>query len=152
MLRITSTELDFGLYNNCRDSRVLIGREPLTTRVLTMKMMKYVMQRSAIPVMSEKLSKFTVLVKELLIYTTWTLLSFQISTPVYILGAIFEERFETKENEKGKSPERNFTARNVLEARRPQSNTCRRQIKRYQNTQRTRYKKQFKEILPYINY
>ena len=33
-------------------------------------------------------------------------------------------------------PERNFTARNVLEARRPHRNTCRRRSKRYQSTQR----------------
>ena len=53
--------------------------------------------------MAEKLSKFA-LVKELQIYTTWTLASFQISIPVYVLGAIFgEERFETKANAKGKS-------------------------------------------------
>ena len=48
--------------------------------------------------MSEKLSK-CVLGKELQIYTTWTLASFQFSIPVYILGAIFgEERFESEEN------------------------------------------------------
>ena len=53
--------------------------------------------------MAEKLSKFA-LVKELQIYTTWTLASFQISIPVYVLGAIFgEERFETEANAKGKS-------------------------------------------------
>ena len=116
-----------------------------------MKMMYYVTQRSAITTMSEKLSKF-VLAKELQIYTIWTLASFQISIPIYI-GCNFRRReirirrkCEGKIFPKGISRLATFLKQDDLKE--ILVNAEAKGIK----THKERDKKQFKEILPYINH
>ena len=106
---------------------------------------------SAIPTMAEKCSKF-VLVKELQIYTTWPMASFQILILEYILGAIFsKERFETQAKAKGKS---SWKELHGLQCswRKMTSKKYLLNPKQKVSKQRKRLmKKQFKETLPYIN-
>ena len=76
--------------------------------------------------------------------------------PNFDTGIIYWVQFSARTDSKQKKmqrenlPERNFTARNVLEARRPPTNTCRRQ--KVSEHTKSVIKNNLKEILLYTNY